>query len=138
MMSAYPGMLAAAVPLAGGNGTSAADDEGHLKSAYWALVNYSDHAFLLQGVQDFVAEGGGFHTMDKALASFFETNEVFVWPYNQYDQPGQRPPMEGYVGHEIEASVLYNRLNESAYDWSILRATYQVGDTIKVIYLKNQ
>ena len=119
IMSTYPGMLAAAAPLAGGNGPSAADNEAHLNTAYWALINSADHSFLVEGVESFVAEGGGFYTLDKALVTIFETNEVFVWPYNQYDQPDQRPPMEGYVGHEIEAAVLYNMVNEPDHDWSI-------------------
>lgn len=120
IMSTYPGFLAAAAPLAGGGGPSAADNPAHLSTAYWALVNSSDYPFIVGGVEGFVAEGGGFHTLDKALVTIFETNEVFVWPYNQYDQPDQRPPMEGYVGHEIEAAVLYNRVNEPNHNWSIV------------------
>jgi len=45
----------------------------------------------------------------------FDSNEALTWPYNQYDQPSQRPnpandpPLVRYIAHEVEAAVLYNR-----------------------------
>src|SRR5690606_4253169 len=49
-------------------------------------------------------------------ASRFDSNEALTWPYNQYDQPSQRPdpesepPMQDNIAHEVEAAVLYNRI----------------------------
>jgi hypothetical protein len=54
--------------------------------------------------------------MQDAKVTFFDPIEICVWPYDQWP-PERLPPFESWYGHEIEAAVLYNRINEA--NWSI-------------------
>jgi len=78
--------------------------------AYWLFVNTYDSG--ASNVDNMLNDIGN---LTNARASRFDSNEALTWPYNQYDQPSQRPnpennpPLVRYIAHEVEAAVLYNR-----------------------------
>ncbi len=115
LVNTYPGFFAAAAPLAPVFGSPAAsENEAHRDLAYWIFVNAHNVGIYQTNLDDFIAKN--MPKMTNARASRFESNEALTWPYNQYDQPSQRPNpaaspvMEDYIAHEVEAAVLYNRI----------------------------
>ena len=106
LVNTYPGFFAAAAPMGVASGWPlASENEAHKDLAYWIFVNQYDND--ADNLDNFESEIVHFNN---ARASRFESNEALSWPYIQYDQPSQRPPMPTYTAHEIEAAVLYNRI----------------------------
>jgi len=115
LINTYPGFFAAAAPLGiASGGPSASANEAHRDQAYWILVNTYDTRVNATQLDNFITND--MPEMTNARASRFESNEALTWPYNQYDQPSQRPnpdnapPLLDYIAHEVEAAVLYNEI----------------------------
>ena len=66
---------------------NARENEAHKDLAYWIFVNKYDSGVRVISIKliNDIAE------LTNARASRFESNEALTWPYNQYDQPSQRP-----------------------------------------------
>jgi predicted peptidase len=116
LVNTYPGFFAAAAPMAPVFGSpEASANEAHRDLAYWIFVNaHNTNGGYQSNLDNFIATNMPF--MTNARASRFDSNEALTWPYNQYDQPSQRPnpykdpPLLDYIAHEVEAAVLYNRI----------------------------
>jgi len=115
LVNTYPGFFAAAAPLGIASGApSASVDEAHKDQAYWIFVNAYDARVNASLLDNFI--NNDISDLTNARASRFESNEALTWPYNQYDQPSQRPnpsntpPLLDYIAHEVEAAVLYNQI----------------------------
>lgn len=115
LVNTYPGFFAAAAPLAPVFGSpEASENEAHRDLAYWIFVNAHNVGIYQTNLDNFITTN--MPAMTNARASRFESNEALTWPYNQYDQPSQRPNpaatpvMEDYIAHEVEAAVLYNQI----------------------------
>ena len=115
LINAYPGFFAAAAtlsPVFGSPDTSRFPEE-HRDLAYWMFINAHNVGIYQQTLNNFITND--MPNMTNARATRFESNEALTWPYNQYDQPSQRPnpdldpPLLDYIAHEVEAAVLYNR-----------------------------
>lgn len=116
LINTYPGFFAAGAPLAPVFGSPAAsEEEAHKDLAYWMFVNAHNVGGYQTNLDNFITTN--MPEMTNARASRFDSNEALTWPYNQYDQPSQRPdpesdpPMQDYIAHEVEAAVLYNRIS---------------------------
>ena len=109
LINTYPGFFAAAAPMGISSGWPTASENKAL--AYWLFVNTYDSGS--NNVDNMVND---IANLSNARASRFGSNEALTWPYNQYDQPSQRPnpendpPLVRYIAHEVEAAVLYNRI----------------------------
>ena len=132
LINTYPGFFAAGAPMAAGDGPNAANEEAHADLGYWLFVNSYDYEFIVGGVESFIEENLPY--MNNGRASIFDSNESFVWPYNQFDQADQRPPMEGYVGHEIEAAVLYNKVYETDNNWNMAPTAGTLDDRYQDVF----
>src|SRR5690606_27660154 len=109
LINTYPGFFAAAAPLGISSGWPTAEENRDL--AYWLFVNtYDTGAANVDNMLNDIDK------LNNARASRFDSNEALTWPYNQYDQPSQRPNMENdpplvrYIAHEVEAAVLHNQI----------------------------
>ncbi|WIV20126.1 S-layer homology domain-containing protein [Paenibacillus polygoni] len=116
LINTYPDFFAAAAPLGiASGGPSASANEAHKDLAYWILVNAYDTRVNASQLDNFIKND--IPNLTNARASRFESNEALTWPYNQFDQPNQRPnpnttpPLRDYIAHEVEAAVLYNEIN---------------------------
>src|SRR5699024_4476746 len=69
----------------------AASNEVHADLAYWMFVNSYDGESYQTNLEDFINEN--FPEMTNARASLFDSNQSFIWPYNQFDQPEQNTPL---------------------------------------------
>jgi predicted peptidase len=114
LVNTYPGFFAAAAPMGIAAGWPQANvNEAHRDLAYWIFVNAYDTRVGASNLDNFAND---IVHMTNARASRFESNEALTWPYNQYDQPSQRPdpnstpPVLDYIAHEVEAAVLYNQI----------------------------
>ncbi|URN96664.1 MAG: S-layer homology domain-containing protein [Candidatus Pristimantibacillus lignocellulolyticus] len=115
LINTYPDFFAAAAPLGIASGTpSASANEAHKDQAYWIFVNTYDTRVNASQLDNFITND--ISDLTNARASRFQSNEALTWPYNQYDQPSQRPnpdntpPLLDYIAHEVEAAVLYNEI----------------------------
>ncbi|HIW34634.1 MAG TPA: S-layer homology domain-containing protein [Candidatus Paenibacillus intestinavium] len=115
LINTYPGFFAAAAPLGIASGTpSVSANEAHRDQAYWIFVNTYYTRVNASQLDNFITND--ISDLTNARASRFESNEALTWPYNQYDQPSQRPnpdntpPLLDYIAHEVEAAVLYNEI----------------------------
>ena len=82
--------------------------------AYWLFVNsYDDESYQIN-LSNFIEDI--LPSMKNGRASLFDSNRCFVWPYNQFEQKEQNPPLEPHVAHEVEAAVLYNKIVEDGWD----------------------
>ncbi|WP_078552195.1 sugar-binding protein [Bacillus alkalicellulosilyticus] len=122
LLNEYPGFFAAGAPMSPVSGSpNAGSDEAHADLAYWMFVNSYDGGSYQTNLENFINEN--LPKMTNARASLFDSNETFVWPYNQFDQadqrpnPEQNPPLQAYIAHEVEAAVLYNKVYET--DWNM-------------------
>lgn len=122
LVNAYPGFFAAAAPMSPVSGSpNASTNDAHAKLAYWMFINANNTGIYQTNLATYISTN--MPAMTNARASRFESNEALTWPYNQYDQPGQRPnpaitpPLPDYVAHEVEAAVLYNQITMGT--WSI-------------------
>lgn len=114
LVNTYPGFFAAAAPMGIASGWPvASQDEAHTDLAYWILVNTYDTRVNASQLDNMVHD---ISDLTNARASRFDSNEALTWPYNQYEQPSQRPnpantpPLLEYIAHEVEAAVLYNAI----------------------------
>jgi len=136
LINDYPGFFAAAAtlsPVFGSPGASA--DERHKDLAYWMFINQHNQGIYQTTLENFITID--LPAMTRARASHFESNEALTWPYNQYDQPSQRPdpksspPMQDYIAHEVEAAVLYNPITMdnpfTGKPWSIAPVAQSPG-----------
>ncbi|SDB84462.1 LPXTG-motif cell wall anchor domain-containing protein [Pelagirhabdus alkalitolerans] len=115
LLNAYTGFFAAGAPMSPvGGSPDAANNEVHADLAYWMFVNSYDGGSYQTNLENFINEN--LPEMTNARASLFNSNESFVWPYNQFDQPDQNPPLPDYIAHEVEAAVLYNNVYEAGWD----------------------
>ena len=128
LVNTYPGFFAAAAPMAPVSGSpEASTNEAHRDLAYWIFVNNHNTGFYQTNLDNFISKN--MPVMTNARASRFDSNEALTWPYNQYDQPSQRPTSDGdpylpdYIAHEVEAAVLYNQITmenpHTGDTWSI-------------------
>lgn len=115
LINTYPGFFAAAATLSPVFGSpEARTNEAHRDLAYWMFINAHNVGIYQMTLNNFINNNMPF--MTNARATRFESNEALTWPYNQYDQPSQRPdpasspPMLDYIAHEVEAAVLYNKI----------------------------
>ncbi|MFC4099034.1 S-layer homology domain-containing protein [Paenibacillus xanthanilyticus] len=122
LVNAYPGFFAAAAPMAPVSGSpNASTNDAHAKLAYWMFINAHNVGVYQTNLATFI--NTNMPKMTNARASRFESNEALAWPYNQYDQPSQRPNpantpvLADYIAHEVEAAVLYNQITMGT--WSI-------------------
>ena len=122
LVNAYPGFFAAAAPMSPVSGSpNASTDDAHAKLAYWMFINAYNTGIYQTNLASFIDTN--MPAMTNARASRFESNEALTWPYNQFDQPGQRPNpaitpvLPDYIAHEVEAAVLYNQITMGT--WSI-------------------
>lgn len=122
LVNAYPGFFAAAAPMSPVNGSpNASTNDAHTELAYWMFINAYNVGIYQTNLTNFI--NTNMPKMFNARASRFESNEAHTWPYNQYDQPSQRPnptntpAMADYIAHEVEAAVLYNQITMGT--WSI-------------------
>ncbi|WP_224753793.1 S-layer homology domain-containing protein [Paenibacillus terricola] len=122
LVNAYPGFFAAAAPMSPvGGSPDASTNDAHAKLAYWMFINANNTGVYQTNLANYISTN--MPKMTNARASRFESNEALTWPYNQFDQPGQRPnpaitpPLPDYVAHEVEAAVLYNQITMGT--WSI-------------------
>lgn len=110
LVNTYPDFFAAAAPLAPVSGLSNTIDEEAVRDlAYWMFVNAYNTGVYQTNLNNFVNRL--MPNMTNARASRFDSNEALTWPYNQFNQPNQRPnpDLPDYIAHEIEAAVLYNQ-----------------------------
>lgn len=115
LLNAFPGFFAAGAPMSPVSGSpNAASDEAHKDLAYWMFVNSYDGESYQTNLEHFINEN--FPHMKNARASLIDSNKSFVWPYHQFDQPEQNPPLLSYIAHEVEAAVLYNKIYETDWD----------------------
>ena len=124
--AANRGFVAAIAPLAPvGQYPSMANVVGNENMAYWAFVNTFDAPSYETGARNF--SNGAMNVMTNARVSLFrDVNIAFVWPYNQAAEP-TRPAdlwLPAHVGHELEAAVFFNRINEPNWNWNI-KPTFQ-------------
>ena len=111
LINTYPGFFAAAAPLGIAAGWPTASENRDL--AYWIFVNTYDTRVGADNLDNMVND---IENLTNARASRFDSNEALTWPYDQYDQPSQRPnpastpPIPDYIAHEVEAAVLYNQM----------------------------
>ncbi|TCN00555.1 putative peptidase [Paenibacillus sp. BK033] len=122
LVNDYPGFFAAAAPMSPVNGSPNANaNDAHAKLAYWMFINANNVGIYQTNLATFI--NTNMPKMTNARASRFESNEALTWPYNQYDQPSQRPnpnntpALPDYIAHEVEAAVLYNQITMGT--WSI-------------------
>ncbi|MCK9859349.1 S-layer homology domain-containing protein [Paenibacillus sp. ATY16] len=122
LVNDYPGFFAAAAPMSPVNGSpNASTNDAHAKLAYWMFINANNVGIYQTNLATFI--NTNMPKMTNARASRFESNEALTWPYNQYDQPSQRPnpdntpALPDYIAHEVEAAVLYNQITMG--NWSI-------------------
>lgn len=122
LVNDYPGFFAAAAPMSPVNGSpNASTNDAHAKLAYWMFINAHNVGVYQTNLTTFI--NTNMPKMVNARASRFESNEALTWPYNQYDQPSQRPNpantpvLADYIAHEVEAAVLYNQITMGT--WSI-------------------
>lgn len=122
LVNAYPGFFAAAAPMSPVSGSPNANaNDVHTNLAYWMFINAHNVGVYQTNLTNFI--NTNMPKMINARASRFESNEVITWPYNQFDQPNQRPNLANtpvladYVAHEVEAAVLYNQITMGT--WSI-------------------
>ncbi|WP_238162391.1 sugar-binding protein [Cohnella sp. AR92] len=117
-----PGFFAAAAPMSPVSGSpNASTNAAHTELAYWMFINANNVGIYQTNLTNFI--NTNMPKMVNARASRFESNEALTWPYNQFDQPSQRPnpantpAMPDYIAHEVEAAVLYNQITMGT--WSI-------------------
>ena len=92
LLNAYPGFFAAGAPMSPVFGSpEAANNDAHADLAYWMFVNSSDGSGYQNNFNTFVESN--LPAMRNARGSLFDSNKSFVWPYNQFDQPEQNPPL---------------------------------------------
>lgn len=122
LVNDYPGFFAAAAPMSPVNGSPNANtNDAHAKLAYWMFINANNVGIYQTNLATFI--NTNMPKMTNARASRFESNEALTWPYNQFDQPSQRPnpdntpALPDYIAHEVEAAVLYNQITMGT--WSI-------------------
>ncbi|MGG1633011.1 S-layer homology domain-containing protein [Paenibacillus sp. NRS-1760] len=122
LVNAYPGFFAAAAPMSPVSGSPNANaNDIHTNLAYWMFINAHNVGIYQTNLTSFI--NTNMPKMINARASRFESNEALTWPYNQFDQPNQRPNqantpvLADYVAHEVEAAVLYNQITTGT--WSI-------------------
>ncbi|WP_336773545.1 S-layer homology domain-containing protein [Paenibacillus sp. MMO-58] len=122
LVNDYPGFFAAAAPMSPVNGSpNASTNDAHAKLAYWMFINANNVGIYQTNLATFI--NTNMPKMTNARASRFESNEALTWPYNQFDQPSQRPnpdntpALPDYIAHEVEAAVLYNQITMGT--WSI-------------------
>ncbi|MHA7964828.1 S-layer homology domain-containing protein [Paenibacillus sp. CAU 1782] len=122
LVNAYPGFFAAAAPMAPVSGSPNANtNDLHANLAYWMFINAHNVGIYQTNLATFI--NTNMPKMINARASRFESNEALTWPYNQFDQPNQRPNLANtpvladYIAHEVEAAVLYNQITMGT--WSI-------------------
>lgn len=122
LVNEYPGFFAAAAPMSPVNGSpNASTNDAHAKLAYWMFINANNVGIYQTNLATFI--NTNMPKMTNARASRFESNEALTWPYNQFDQPNQRPnpantpALPDYIAHEVEAAVLYNQITMGT--WSI-------------------
>ncbi|MCT2537841.1 prolyl oligopeptidase family serine peptidase [Aquibacillus koreensis] len=132
LLNAYPGFFAAGAPMSPVRGFPEVDsNEAHADLAYWMFVNAYDGESYQTNLQGFIDES--LPSMTNARASLIDSNESFVWPYNQFDQanqrpnPEQNPPLQAYIAHEVEAAVLYNNVYETNWDMAPTAGTLDSG-----------
>jgi len=131
LLNAYPGFFAAGAPMSPVSGSpDAASNEVHADLAYWMFVNSYDGESYQTNLEDFINEN--FPEMTNARASLFDSNQSFIWPYNQFDQPEQNPPLLQYIAHEVEAAVLYNKVYET--DWNMAPTTGTLDSRYKDVF----
>ncbi len=122
LVNAYPGFFAAAAPMSPVSGSpNASTNALHSNLAYWMFINAHNVGIYQTNLTNFI--NTNMPKMTNARASRFESNEALTWPYNQFDQPSQRPnpvntpALADYIAHEVEAAVLYNQITMGT--WSI-------------------
>ena len=116
LINAYPGFFAAGAPMSPvGGSPNAASNEAHKNFAYWMFVNAYDGGSYQNNLNNFI--NNNLPKMTNARATLLDSNKSLVWPYNQFDQPEQNPPLQTFVAHEVEAAVLYNNVYET--DWNM-------------------
>ncbi|WP_307203481.1 OmpL47-type beta-barrel domain-containing protein [Paenibacillus harenae] len=122
LVNDYPGFFAAAAPMSPVNGSpNASTNDAHTELAYWMFINANNVGIYQTNLTNFI--NTNMPKMTNARASRFESNEALTWPYNQFDQPSQRPnpantpALPDYIAHEVEAAVLYNQITMGT--WSI-------------------
>ncbi|WP_232381012.1 OmpL47-type beta-barrel domain-containing protein [Paenibacillus tianjinensis] len=122
LVNDYPGFFAAAAPMSPVNGSpNASTNAAHTELAYWMFINANNVGIYQTNLTTFI--NTNMPKMVNARASRFESNEALTWPYNQFDQPTQRPNpantpvLADYIAHEVEAAVLYNQITMGT--WSI-------------------
>jgi pimeloyl-ACP methyl ester carboxylesterase len=124
LINTYPGFFAAAAPMGIAAGWPTAEENKDM--GFWIFVNQYDTRVGAANLDNFVND---IKNLTNARASRFPSNEALTWPYNQYDQPDQRPdptknpPLLDYIAHEVEAAVLYNQITmynpHTEETWSI-------------------
>jgi predicted peptidase len=136
LINAFPGFFATAATLSPVFGApDVGADERHKDLAYWMFINQYNVGIYQSTLSNFI--NNNLPAMTRARASHFGSNEALTWPYNQYDQPSQRPdpnsdpPMEDYIAHEVEAAVLYNKITMdhplTGETWSIAPVAQSPG-----------
>ncbi|MEK5465380.1 sugar-binding protein [Paenibacillus sp. FSL R7-0210] len=122
LINAYPGFFASAAPMSPVSGSPNANaNYVHTNLAYWMFINEYNVGVYQTNLANFI--NTNMPKMINARASRFESNEALVWPYNQFDQPNQKPnpnhspALSDSVAHEVEAAVLYNDITMGT--WSI-------------------
>src|SRR5690625_945495 len=115
LLNDYPGFFAAGAPMSPVFGSpDAANDDAHADLAYWMFVNSHDGSGYQNNFNTFVEIN--LPEMTNARGSLFDSNRSYVWPYNQFAQPEQNPPLPEWLAHEVEAAVLYNNIYEDGWD----------------------
>lgn len=122
LLNAYPGFFAAGVPMVARSGTpDSSIDEAHKNLAYWLFVNSYDDESYQTNLNNFIEDI--LPAMNNGRASLFDSNRSFVWPYNQFEQKEQNPPLEPHVAHEVEAAILYNKIEEKGWNVNPIAGT---------------
>ena len=117
IINAYPDFFATAAPMSAvGQYPTAANAAGNAELAYWAFVNLNDGDSYQTNVQGFM--NNAMPRMNDVKVSRFDSNQIFVWPYDQWSVE-QAPPFgaQSTAPHEVEATVLYNKISEA--NWNI-------------------
>src|SRR5690625_3747166 len=115
LLNDYPGFFAAGAPMSPVFGSpDAANNDAHADLAYWIFVNTHDGSGYQDNFNTFVENN--LPEMTNARGSLFDSNRSYVWPYNQFAQPEQNPPLPEWLAHEVEAAVLYNNIYEDGWD----------------------
>jgi len=120
LINEIPGLFAAAMPLAPVSGfPTVTNAEANAQLAYWMFVNEYNTGTnnnYVNNLNSFVSTA--MPSYDNARVTLFKnTNDAFLWPYDQW--PKSAEPLQDYVGHEVEAAVLYNKIDEPSNSWNI-------------------